>query len=147
MAEVFDLRINGGTLMDGSGATGVRGDIGVRDGRIVALGKVEGAARQTIDAGGMVVAPGFVDIHTHYDAQVFWDRSVSPSSRFGVTTVIGGNCGFSIAPLNGKRDDAAYLQRMLARVEGMPLESLQAGAPWDWTSFGEYLDRHEGQLA
>jgi N-acyl-D-aspartate/D-glutamate deacylase len=94
-----------------------------------------------------VVAPGFVDIHTHYDAQVFWDRSLSPSGEHGVTTVIGGNCGFSIAPLSGKADDADYLMRMLARVEGMPLESLRQGVPWDWLSFEEYLAKLDGKLA
>ncbi len=147
MTASFDLRINGGTLVDGTGAPGVAGDIGIRNGRIAAMGTISGDADRTIDASGRVVAPGFVDIHTHYDAQAFWDHSLSPSSGFGVTTIVGGNCGFSIAPLSGKADDADYLLRMLARVEGMPLESLRQGVPWDWTSFGEYLGRLENKLA
>jgi N-acyl-D-aspartate/D-glutamate deacylase len=142
---MLDVRIQGGTVFDGSGAPGRRADVGIRDGRIAAIGTLAEDARRTIDASGLAVAPGFVDIHTHYDAQAFWDGTLSPSSFHGVTTVIGGNCGFSIAPLS---DDAGdYLMRMLARVEGMPLESLQAGVPWDWRSFGEYLDRLEGRLA
>jgi N-acyl-D-aspartate/D-glutamate deacylase len=142
---MLDLAIQGGDLIDGTGAPARRADLGVRDGRIVAIGTLDEPARRTIDAEGRVVAPGFVDLHTHYDAQVFWDPTLSPSPLHGVTTVVGGNCGFSIAPL--ARDAADYLMRMLARVEGMPLESLQAGVPWDWTSFGEYLDRLEGRLA
>jgi len=147
MTAMFDLRINGGILVDGSGAPGVPGDLAVKDGRIAALGRVEGKAEKTIDAGGAVVAPGFVDIHTHYDAQAFWDHTLSPSCMHGTTTIMGGNCGFSIAPLNGRREDAEYLMRMLARVEGMPLESLRTGVPWDWRTFGEYLGRLEGKLA
>ena len=105
MASAYDLRINGGTLIDGAGTPGIAGDIAIHDGRIVAMGTVAGAADKTIDASGRVVAPGFVDIHTHYDAQAFWDPSLSPSSRFGVTTIVGGNCGFSIAPLSGKAEE------------------------------------------
>src|SRR6185436_7846419 len=101
-------------------------------------------ATQTIDATGQVVAPGFVDVHTHYDAQVFWDPTLSPSCYHGVTTVFGGFCGFSIAPLTPEA--GAYLMPMLARVEGMPLESLQEGVPWDWTSTEQYLDRLDGTL-
>ena len=142
---MLDVRIDGGTLVDGTGAPGRRGSLGLRDGRIAALGRVEEPARQVIDADGRAVAPGFVDIHTHYDAQVFWDPLLSPSSFHGVTTVVGGNCGFSIAPLTPEA--GAYLMPMLARVEGMPIESLQRGVPWDWRSFGDYLDRLEGRLA
>jgi len=147
MGAPLDLRIDGGTIMDGSGQPGVQGSVGVRDGKIVAVGEVSGNARERIDARGMIVAPGFIDVHTHYDAQAFWDPTLSPSSRFGVTTVIAGNCGFSIAPLSGKADDTEYLMRMLARVEGMPLEALRAGVPWNWRSFEEYLARIDGTLA
>ena len=142
---MLDLKIAGGEIVDGSGAPRRRGDVGIAGGRIVALGDVPDAARETLDARGKVVAPGFVDLHTHYDAQVFWDGSLSPSSFHGVTSIVGGNCGFSVAPLAPEHAD--YLMRMLARVEGMPLESLREGVPWDWRSFGEYLDRLEGRLA
>ena len=112
---------------------------------------IDGDATTTIDATDLIVAPGFIDIHTHYDAQAFWDTTLSPSPLHGVTTVMGGNCGFTIAPLaagDGPVDpaDADYLMRMLARVEGMPLESLQQGVPWDWTSTEQYLDRLDGTL-
>ncbi len=145
---MLDIRIFGGTLIDGTGAERRPADLGVRDGRIVAIaepGAVTEEARQIVDASGKVVCPGFIDVHTHYDAQVFWDGTLSPSSNHGVTTVFAGNCGFSIAPLSADAGD--YLMRMLARVEGMPLESLQAGVPWDWTSFGDYLEELEGTLA
>jgi N-acyl-D-aspartate/D-glutamate deacylase len=143
----FDLRIDNARVYDGSGTPAFTGSIAVRDGRIAAIGEVDGNAREVIDAQGAAVSPGFVDIHTHYDVQVFWEPELAPSSLNGVTTVLGGNCGFSIAPLNGVAEDAAYLMRMLARVEGMPLESLQAGAGWDWRGFGDYLARIEGSLA
>jgi N-acyl-D-aspartate/D-glutamate deacylase len=142
---MLDLRIDGGSVIDGTGTPARRADVGVRDGQIVAIGALSEGATRTIDAAGRVVCPGFIDIHTHYDAQVFWDPTLSPSPLHGVTTVIGGNCGFSIAPLRPEAAD--YLMRMLARVEGMPLESLAQGVPWDWRSFGEYLDRLEGRLA
>jgi len=141
---VLDIKIVGGSVVDGTGSPSRRVDVGIRDGRIVAVGDVSEAASQTLDAEGRTVAPGFVDTHTHYDAQVFWDQALSPSCFHGVTTVIGGNCGFTIAPLAS--DAAEYLMRMLARVEGMPLESLREGVPWDWRSFGQYLDRLEGRL-
>ncbi len=141
---MLDVHIRGGTVIDGSGAPGRRADVGIRDGRIVTIGEIREDARETIDAGDRVVCPGFIDVHTHYDAQVFWDGTLSPSCFHGVTTIFGGNCGFSIAPLT--EEAAAYLMPMLARVEGMPLESLREGVPWDWRSFGEYLDRIEGRI-
>ena len=138
---MFDLAVTGGLVVDGTGAPGRRADVGVRDGRIVSIaapGALGEPARETVDADGLVVAPGFVDIHTHLDAQVFWDPWLTPTSLHGITTVVGGNCGFSIAPLTDA--DGDYVMRMLARVEGMPLESLRTGVPWGWNSTGEYLD-------
>src|SRR6202030_2485445 len=96
-------------------------------------------ARQ-LDIEGRVLAPGFIDIHTHLDAQVFWDPACTPVPFHGVTTVVGGNCGFSIAPLGTGPDDADYMIRMLANVEEIPIASLRAGVPWNWSSTGEYLD-------
>jgi N-acyl-D-aspartate/D-glutamate deacylase len=141
---MFDVRINGGLVVDGTGSPGRLADVGIRDGRIAAIGALTEAATKTIDATGLIVAPGFVDVHTHYDAQAFWDTTLSPSPLHGVTTVVGGNCGFTIAPLTP--DDGDYLMRMLARVEGMPLEALQNGVPWDWRTTAEYLDRLDGTL-
>jgi N-acyl-D-aspartate/D-glutamate deacylase len=143
--SMLDVVIKGGTLVDGTGAPARPGDLGMRDGKIVAIGDVTEAATTTIDATGKIVSPGFVDVHTHYDAQAFWDGTLSPSPQHGVTTVMGGNCGFSIAPLSDTAGD--YLMRMLARVEGMPLAALQHGVPWDWTSFEEYLGKLDNKLA
>ncbi len=142
---MLDVKIEGGTVVDGSGKQGRVADVGIRDGRIDAIGHIGEPARVTLDARGQVVCPGFVDLHTHYDAQVFWDPALTPSSLHGVTTVFGGNCGFSLAPL--EPSEGEYLMRMLARVEGMPLESLRAGVPWDWRTFDEYLGRLEGRVA
>ncbi len=142
---MLDVVIRGGLLVDGTGAPARVGDLGIRDGEIVAMGDVGEESRETIEASGKVVCPGFIDVHTHYDAQVFWDGTLSPSSFHGVTTVMGGNCGFSIAPLKPEAGD--YLMRMLARVEGVPLAALVEGVPWDWETFGEYLDKLEGKLA
>src|SRR6478735_11153397 len=142
MADLLDLRVLGATIVDGSGAPRFHGEIGVRDGQIVALvpaGALTDDARETLDAEGLVVCPGFVDVHTHYDAQLFWDPFATPSNVHGVTTVLGGNCGFTLAPLHAK--DADYLRRMMAKVEGMPLAALESGVPWGWDGFGEFLDR------
>jgi N-acyl-D-aspartate/D-glutamate deacylase len=144
---MLDVVIRGGDVVDGTGSAARRADVGIKDGRIVTLGAVADEAALTIDATGKAVAPGFIDVHTHYDAQVFWDGTLSPSPLHGVTTALAGNCGFTIAPLSKDPADGDYLMRMLARVEGMPLESLREGVPWDWTSTAEYLDAVDGRLA
>ncbi len=141
----LDLVIRGGLVADGTGAPLRRQDVGVRDGSVAAVGELDDSASQVIDAEGLIVAPGFVDVHTHYDAQLLWDPTASPSPLHGVTTVIGGNCGFSIAPSGPEH--AGYLAEMMARVEGMPLAALQQGLDWRWTGFGEWLDRLEGRIA
>ena len=141
---MLDVLIKNGRIIDGTGAPAATGDLGIRDGRITAVGEVGEAARETLDAEGCAVTPGFVDVHTHYDAQVFWDPALSPSCYHGVTTVFGGHCGFSIAPLNPEA--APYLLRMLARVEGMPEACLEAGVAWNWRSFGDYLGQLDGNL-
>ena len=121
------------------------GDLGVRDGRIVAVGgSIDEEAAETLDADGLVVSPGFIDVHTHYDAQLFWDPYATPSNEHGVTTVLGGNCGFTLAPLHAK--DADYLRRMMAKVEGMPLAALETGVDWEWETFGDYLDALDGKI-
>jgi len=141
---MLDLKIVGGRIIDGTGEPSFTGDVGISGGRIVSIGKVEGEARETIDASDLVVAPGFVDVHTHYDAQVFWDPALSPSCFHGVTSIVGGFCGFSIAPLT--QESAAYIRPMLARVEGMALSTLEQAVPWDWSSFGDFLDRLDGRI-
>ena len=141
---MYDLLVRGGTVIDGSGLAPRRADVAVRDQRIVAIGRLQGEqATRVIDADGLVVAPGIVDAHTHYDPQITWDPSCDTSVRHGVTTVVAGNCGFSIAPCH--RDDHAYLAQMFARVEGMALEAFDH-VQWDFETFPEFLATREGRL-
>ncbi|MFE3856699.1 amidohydrolase family protein [Streptomyces griseorubiginosus] len=145
---MLDHVIKGAVVVDGTGAAAFTADVGIRDGRIAATGEITEEARTTEDATGLVLAPGFVDPHTHYDAQLFWDPYATPSLNHGVTTVAAGNCGFTLAPLNPDRpEDADYTRRMMSKVEGMSLVALEEGAPWSWNSFGEYLDALEGRIA
>ena len=147
---MFDVLIHGGDVIDGRGGPRSRGDIGIVGDRIAAIGNLvnDGAeAAATIDAAGFAVTPGFIDVHTHLDAQVFWDPDLSPSPLHGVTTVIGGNCGFTIAPLGDDPAHGDYLMRMLARVEGIPLESLRQGVPWTWSTTAEFFDAIDGNVA
>src|SRR6266446_3846219 len=139
----YDLKITGGTIVDGTGRPGFLGDLGIKDGKVVALGKSDGEAAQTIDAAGRIVAPGFVDVHTHYDAQILWDRLLSISPWHGVTTTVIGNCGFGVAPT--KAIHRKLIMQTLEKVEGMSLDALQAGLGVDWPfeTFPQYLDALE----
>jgi N-acyl-D-aspartate/D-glutamate deacylase len=139
-----DLLIKGGLIVDGTGLPAYRGDIAVGAGRIVDIGRVRDSARHVVDADGLVVAPGFIDVHTHYDAQLHFEPTASPSSWHGVTTALGGNCGFSLAP--AKPDDVPWLLEMLSRVEGMSPEALRAGVDYPGGGFGVFLDGLEGRI-
>jgi len=133
----LDLLIRNGTIVDGSGAARHRGDVGIKNGRIVEIGRIRAAAERTLDADGLIVAPGFIDGHTHMDAQVAWDRIGSCSCWHGVTTVIMGNCGFALAPC--KAEEREWFARCLTAVEDIPTEAMLAGIDWTWETFPEYL--------
>src|SRR5215471_4372712 len=135
---MYDLIIRNGTIIDGSGMPRYRADVAIEVGRISAIGKIRDGARETIDAEGHVVSPGLVDAHTHMDAQVFWDALGTCSCWHGVTTVVMGNCGFSLAPCEEK--DKLLVMRNLERAEDISPEAMQAGIKWSWKTFPQYLD-------
>jgi N-acyl-D-aspartate/D-glutamate deacylase len=138
----FDRMIRGGMIVDGSRLPRFKGDIAIKDGRIAAIGQLSaGDADEVIDAGGLIVAPGFVDLHTHYDAQLFWDPYCTLSSWHGITSVVIGNCGFGFAPVRPAERERAMLT--MTRVEAIPLVSMKQGMPWNWTTFPEFLDAVE----
>lgn len=135
----FDVVIKGGMIVDGTGAPRYRNDIAIRDGRIVEIGKVDASrGAKVIDANGYIVAPGFIDVHTHYDAQIYWDPYCTMSGWHGVTSVVIGNCGFGFAPCAPDQRDRAM--KSMTRVEAIPLASMEQALPWDWVSYPEFLD-------
>ena len=138
---MHDLIIEHAVIIDGLGNSSTEGDLAIKDGRIAAIGTNLGAAQETFDAKGLTLAPGIVDIHTHFDAQLTWDPYATPSNRLGVTTVVIGNCGFTIAPCKPEHRERTL--RNLTHVEGMSLEAMQEGIDWDFVSFGEYMDTLE----
>ena len=137
----YDVLIKGGTIVDGSGADRFQADVAINSDRIVAIGDNLGSAKRTVDAEGKLVTPGFVDIHTHLDAQIAWDPIASSSCFHGVTSVVLGNCGVTFAPC--KPEDRDYLARLMESVEDIPANSIHAGLPWNWETYGEYLDSLE----
>lgn len=140
---MFDLKITGGTVVDGSGNAPTTADVAVKDGKIVEIGKVSGAAKRTVDATGAIVTPGFVDVHTHYDGQAVWDTALAPSSWNGVTSIMMGNCGVGFAPLRPGQADR--LVKLMEGVEEIPGTVLYEGLDWKWETFGDYLNRLEQQ--
>jgi N-acyl-D-amino-acid deacylase len=136
--ERLDLIIRGGTIVDGSGSVPFKGDVGVAGGRIVAIGSIDASADEELDAEGMIVTPGFIDIHTHYDGQVTWDSYTQPSVAHGVTTVVMGNCGVGFAPC--RAEDRLRLVHLIEGVEDIPEVVMTTGIPWNWETFPEYLD-------
>ena len=142
---MHDLLIRGATLVDGLGHDPIRADVAVKDGRIAAIGEVGKDASEIVDAGGLTLMPGIIDLHTHYDAQVTWDPTLSPSPSLGVTTAVMGNCGFGIVPSPPHLRD--LIMRNLAVVEGMDLDALRAGIDWRFQSFAEYMTMLRGRGA
>src|SRR3954451_25046317 len=132
---MLDLLVRGASIIDGTGRAAFQGDVGVTQGKVVEVGEGPSAARQVIDGGGLALMPGIVDVHTHYDAQITWDPTLSPSPSLGVTTVVTGNCGFGIVPSPPPLRD--LIMRNLAIVEGMDLDALRAGIDWRFESFSE----------
>ena len=140
----FDVVVRDARIVDGTGKQGYPGDVAVKDGHIAELGEVTGTSTRTIDAGGQVVAPGFIDAHTHYDAQLLWDPTANPSTVHGITTILTGNCGYTLAPV--RADDQDYLMGLFSAAEEIPKQALQLFAPFAWETFPEYLQWVPGRI-
>ncbi len=140
----YDLLVRRGRVVDGSGLPSYVADVGVKGGKIVEVGRLSGAAARTIDADGLAVSPGFIDHHTHLDAQMLWDPYGTCEPQHGVTTVVMGNCGLSLAPVKNGDEDA--IVKSFVRVEAIPRFALEQGVNWAWNSYGEYLDNLEGKV-
>src|SRR5215204_7000448 len=140
----YDLLIRDGRVVDGSGLPSYVADVGVKGGKIVEVGRLTGTAARTIDAGGLAVSPGFIDHHTHLDAQILWDPYGTAEPWHGVTSVVMGNCGLTLAP--AKESDRDNIVKSFVRVEAIPRVALEVGVPWRWHTFGEYLDYLEGRV-
>src|SRR5260221_8089617 len=133
-----NLAIRNAKIVDGTGAPAFQGDVAVADGKILAVGKFDGTAATEVNAGGHVLSPGFIDVHTHFDPQLCWDRLATPSLEHGVTTVIVGNCSLSLAPV--RPGDSRKLVRMFGKIEDIKEPTFDEGVPFSWESFGDYLD-------
>ena len=140
----MDLVIRNGNIVDGSGLPSYLGDIAINDGRIVKVGNVADTGTTEIDAQGKVVSPGFIDPHTHFDAQLLWDGAAKPAIEHGVTTIVPGNCSLSLAPL--KADHRMKLVGMFNQIEEMPFKAFEEGVVWDWESFEEFITRIKKDL-
>lgn len=140
----YDLLVRGGRVVDGSGLPSYLADVGIKDGKLAEIGRLKPGAARTIDAGGLVVAPGFIDHHTHLDAQLLWDPYGTSEPQHGVTSVVMGNCGLTLAPVKKGEEDA--LVKSFVRVEAIPRYALEQGVRWNWHTFGEYLDSLEGKV-
>src|SRR5436309_3675576 len=138
----FDVVLRGGIVIDGTQSQRYQADVGIRNGRLARIGRLRSSeGRRVLDADGMIVAPGFIDLHTHYDAQLFWDPYLTLSGWHGVTSVVIGNCGFGFAPMRPEMRERAMLT--MTRVEAIPHESMRRGLPWDWVTYPEFLDSVE----
>ena len=130
---MYDLKITNGKIIDGDGGEPYTGNIAITNGVIVKIGQCNGSAAETVDAGGAIVTPGFIDLHTHYDGQISWDEEMKPSVNHGVTTIVMGNCGVGFAPC--RKDDHEKLIRLMEGVEDIPGTALTEGLTWDWKAF------------
>ena len=141
---MLDLIIRNGKVVDGTGLPAYSGDIGIKNGKIVRTGSVKESAREEIDASGLVVSPGFIDPHTHFDAQLLWDGRAKPAIEHGITTIVPGNCSLSLAPLKSK--DRMKLVGMFNQIEEMPIKAFKEGVQWDWETFDEFISRIKKSL-